>query len=66
MRSENEVINAIIEQVLFGIKKLGWDCDEEWSLRECVEMAEDVVMTDEEADAYGDGMTRTVMASIIL
>ena len=50
MRSENEVIQAVCEQVIHGIKNCGWDDSDMDAFSECVDIAMDMVMTDEEAE----------------
>lgn len=65
MRSENEVIQAVCEQVIHGIKNCGWDDSTIDDFSECVNMAMDMVMTDEEADAYPD-VEYMVKTSIVL
>lgn len=53
MRTENEVIQAVCEQLVHGIENCGWDWNsDEWAFGECVNMAMDMVVTDEEAMAY--------------
>lgn len=65
MRSENEVIQAVCEQVIHGIKNCGWDDSDMDAFSECVDMAMDMVMTDEEAEAYPD-VEYMVKMSIVL
>lgn len=53
MRSENEVIQAVCEQVIHGIEKLGWDYTSDMdAFSDCIDMAMDMVVTDEEAETY--------------
>ena len=65
MRSENEVIQAVCEQVIHGIKNCGWDDSDMDAFSECVDIAMDMVMTDEEAEAYPD-VEYMVKMSIVL
>ena len=54
MRTYDEVLNAICEQVVHGIKKCGWNDSTAEDFSECIDMAIDMVMTSEEIDAYAD------------
>lgn len=53
IRSENECINDCIDQLVWGVQKLGWDLDDwgETVLRAC-----DMVLTEEEWRAYPEIM----------
>lgn len=65
MRNREEVVQAICEQVIHGITKCGWDDSTAEDFSDCVDMAIDMVVTDEEADAY-DGLEYDVKMSIVL
>ena len=54
MRTYDEVVSAICEQVVHGIKKCGWNDSTMDDFSECVAMATDMVMTDEEINAYAN------------
>lgn len=65
MRSREEVVQAICEQVIHGITKCDWDDSTAEDFSDCIDMAIDMVVTDEEADEY-DGLEYDVKMSIVL
>lgn len=51
MRTEQQCVEAVSDQVRHGIHRCGWD---ETDFAECVNRALDMTLTDEEAMRYPD------------
>ena len=65
MRSREEVVQAICEQVVHGIKRCGWDDSTTEAFDECIDKAIEMTVTFEELEVY-DGLWFDVKMSIVL